>query len=164
MKSLVKSLLVVAAVAAGLGNAQADSSVLIGRSITPKPLPPPALDANKQEFSDGYFICGGAVRKDGTHFNFLRKGVKARCDSGTRTVTLTRPRAGSKEERVLDAVDIKHRANHYTQIDCEGADLAMSKHEDAEYFTKHSAAWNVVNDKLVPVADLTKIRCVNDGY
>lgn len=156
-------LALVVAVAAFSSAAYADSTGLVGQTITPKPLPP-MTDISKTEYANGYFDCGGGLVANGLSVTAPRKGMKASCQTGNVVYALTRISNNGKTMEFLDTIDVtlrKGMAVFYN--DCKGADVTLTKVEDVEFFAKHVKAWKIADNKFVPMANTAGVKCANAG-
>jgi hypothetical protein len=154
----------VSAVVAVASTAYADSTGLVGQTITPKPLPP-MTDIRKLEYANGYFDCGGSMLANGLSITTLRKGAKTSCEKGTLVYALTKSSNNNKTHEFLDTVDVTMRKGEgVLYSDCEGADVVLTKAVDVEVYTKHIKAWKIAGNKFVPMTDLKNIRCKNGGW
>ena len=155
--------LVCAAVALS-STAYADSTGLVGQSITLKPLPP-MTSTEKIEYANGYFDCGGGLLLKGLAITVLRKGAKASCAKGDLVYALTKSSNSNKTWQFLDTIDVpKRKGEDVLYSDCTGADVVLTKSIDVQVFTQHIKAWKIADNKFVPVTNLKGVRCQNPGW
>lgn len=152
------------------GAVTGDPTGLVGKTVTPPALPK-NTDSNKTAYGNDYYACGGSMvgdAKSDISISILRKGIKDTCQtsSGKKIVALTLHLNGNKSMEFLDAMELTVPKSHeLVTSDCKGASMAVSKIErDSARWTKHMQAWDIVNNKFVPVANLKAVNCENIGY
>lgn len=125
-------------------------------------------DAMAIEVGNAYFYCGGATGpwQGGLGLTTLRKGAKAACDSGPLVLAVTTRRKDGRTVSIETAIDAHVPRNHaLVKFACGNtADVAIAKVEDKPNLTRITAAWKFTDGVLVPVSDVRKVRCVNEGY
>lgn len=159
-----------AAQAAPTGAVTGDPTGLVGKTVM-LPALPKNSDSNLRTYGNDYYACGGSMvgdAKSDISISVLRKGIKDTCgtSSGKKIVALTRHLNGNKSLEFLDAMEFTVPKTHdLVTSDCTGASMAVSKVErNSARWTSHLQAWDIVNFKFVPVANLKAVNCENIGY
>jgi len=169
-KSLTSALIAIATISATSAfsetNASGGSAFFIGKTIKPSEVPK-NTDISKASYGNDYYYCGGASIKDQATLSitFLRKGVKTDCLSQKQTVSITEPSSDNKSHTFFDSMDIAVPKGYaLMNDDCTGGQVVITKMDNKEFHTGTLRAWNIVDKKFVPVADLKSIKCMNQSF
>ena len=138
-----------------------DPTGLVGKTVMIAKLP---KGSSEVTYGNDYYLC--TSNKVGTELSeisiaFLRKGIKNKCPlkTGKMTVALKQDTVSDGSSELLDAMKINVPKGYEISQGCTGADLAISKYSRSARTINHLQAWEVVNNKFAPVANLKAISC-----
>ena len=114
-----------------------------------------------------FYICYGSGEEDSDMaINVLRKGRKASCTVSDLTIAIAKANSDKngilKSEKYLDVMDVNIPTGYKLMVPCNNvAAVAIAKIEDGKFTKSHLKAWEIKDNKFVPLSNLKSVSCSN---